>query len=92
VQDIEQKNGLLWKKCKLQTYFITGGRIDYFIVINSNKKEGFLVSSNNSILLMQPEKELFEKLEQDYKDIKCDLEEQVTIIQDIRDLRSEKIL
>jgi hypothetical protein len=35
---------------------------------------------------------LFEKLEQDYKDMKYDLEEQVTIVQDIRDSRSERVL
>jgi hypothetical protein len=34
---------------------------------------------------------LFEKLEKDYKDIKCNLEEQVTIVQDIGDSRSERV-
>jgi hypothetical protein len=34
---------------------------------------------------------LFEKLERDYKDVKYDLEEQVTIVQDIGDSRSERV-
>jgi hypothetical protein len=43
------------------------------------------------MLITEPEKELFEKLEKDYKDVKCDIEEQATIVQDIRDLRSERV-
>jgi len=34
---------------------------------------------------------MFEKLERDYKDMKCDLKEQVTIVQDIRDSRLERV-
>ena len=34
---------------------------------------------------------MFEKLERDYKDVKYDLEEQVTIVQDIGDSRSERV-
>ena len=41
--------------------------------------------------VIEPEKELFEKLERDYKDVKCDLEEQVTIVQGIGDSRSERV-
>jgi hypothetical protein len=66
--------------------------IDYFVVINNKKKGGVLEQTSDSILLTQPEKELFEKLEKDYKNIKYDLEKQVTIVQDIRDSRSERIL
>jgi hypothetical protein len=80
VKDVEQRNGLLWRECKLQTYFTAGGRIDYFVVTYNNEKEGFSGFSNDSALLMEPEKELFEKLEKDYKDVKCDLEEQVTVV------------
>jgi hypothetical protein len=36
--------------------------------------------ASNSAVLTQPKKELFKKLERDYKDIKCDLEEQATIV------------
>ncbi|KAE8443050.1 hypothetical protein EG329_002444 [Mollisiaceae sp. DMI_Dod_QoI] len=61
-----------------------------YYIIDSNKKEGFLASGNDSALLTQPEKELFEKLEQDYKDVKCNLEEQATVVQDIGDSRSER--
>jgi hypothetical protein len=61
------------------------------VVIDSNKREGFLASDNNSVLLTQPEKELFKKLEKDYKDVKCDIKEQATIVQDIGDSRSERV-
>lgn len=70
----------MWRECKLQTYFTAGGRIDYFVVTYNNAKEGFSGFSNDSALLTEPEKELFEKLEKDYKDVKCDLEEQVTVV------------
>jgi hypothetical protein len=66
--------------------------IDYFVVIDNKKKRGVLEQASDSVLLTQPEKELFKKLEKDYKNIKYDLEEQATIIQDIRDSRSEKVL
>ncbi|KAG4427113.1 hypothetical protein IFR05_017404, partial [Cadophora sp. M221] len=91
VKDAEQKNGSLWSECRLQTYFTAGGRIDYFVVRDSNKREGFLASGNDAALLTQPEKELFEKLEQDYKDVKCNLEEQAMVVQDIGDSRSERV-
>jgi hypothetical protein len=66
--------------------------IDYFVVIDNKKKGRVPKQASDSTLLTQPKKELFEKLEKDYKNIKCDLEEQVTIVQDIRDSRSEKVL
>jgi hypothetical protein len=30
--------------------------------------------------LTEPEKELFKQLEKDYKDMKCDIEEQATVV------------
>jgi hypothetical protein len=39
-----------------------------------------LASSNDAALLTQLEKELFKKLKKDYKDVKCDLKEQATIV------------
>jgi hypothetical protein len=66
--------------------------IDYFVVINNKKKRRIPEQTNNSVLLIQPEKELFEKLEKDYKNIKYDLKEQIIIVQDIRDSKSEKVL
>lgn len=65
----------LWKACTLQIYFIGYGRIDYFMIIDDKEKGGVSKQTNNSILLTQPKKELFKKLEKDYKDIKYDLEE-----------------
>jgi hypothetical protein len=41
--------------------------------------------------LTRPEKELFKKLEKDYRNMKYNLEEQVIIVQDIGDSRSERI-
>jgi hypothetical protein len=74
VKDIEQKNGSLWNEYKLQTYFTIGGRINYFIVIDeeNSRVKGI---TRGSISLIEPEKELFEKLERDYEDVKCDLKE-----------------
>jgi hypothetical protein len=82
----------VWEECKLQTYFIGYGKIDYFVVTDDKEKGGTSEHISDSVLLTQPEKELFEKLEKDYKDVKCDLEEQTTIVQDIRDSRSERVL
>jgi len=59
IKAIVHEKTILWKEVKLQTYFTGYGRIDYFIVIDSNKREGFLASGNNSTLLTQLEKELF---------------------------------
>jgi hypothetical protein len=50
-----------------------------------------LEQASDSVLLTQPEKELFKKLKEDYEDVKCDLEEQVTIVQGIGDSRSERV-
>ncbi|KAE8448571.1 hypothetical protein EG329_008996 [Mollisiaceae sp. DMI_Dod_QoI] len=66
--------------------------IKFLFPTTNNKKEGFLASGNDSALLTQPEKKLFEKLEQDYKDVKCDFEEQIIVVQDIGDLKSERVL
>jgi hypothetical protein len=61
-------------------YFTAKKRIDYFAVINNNKKKRFLAFSNNSALLIQPEKELFKQLKKDYKNIKYNFKKQVTIV------------
>jgi len=60
----------LWKEYKLQTYFIGHERIDYFIITDAKEKRGVFEQASNSLLLIQSEKELFEKLEKDYKDVK----------------------
>jgi hypothetical protein len=87
---VSHRSSPLWKKYKLQTYFTRKGLIDYFVVVERQKKKGKHIL--DSSLLKETKKVLFEKLEQDYKDMKCDLEEQATIIQDIRDSRSERVL
>jgi hypothetical protein len=84
------ESSLSWKECKLQTYFTAKGRIDYFVVVDE-KKGRVSGMARGSVSLTEPEKELFEKLEKDYKDVKCDLEEQATIVQDIGDSRSERV-
>jgi Lhr-like helicase len=81
----------LWQECRLQTYFTAGSRIDYFVVIDNKEKGGLSKQARDSTSLTQPEKELFEKLEKDYKDVNCDLDEQATIVQDIGDSRSERV-
>ena len=65
------KSNQSWKECKLQTYFITKGYINYFIVID---KENSKVARDFT-LLIEPEKELFVKLEKDYSDMKGDIKE-----------------
>jgi hypothetical protein len=42
-------------------------------------------------ILTGPETELFAKLEQDYKDVKGNLEEQASIVYDFGDSRSERV-
>jgi hypothetical protein len=54
--------------------------IDYFVIINNKKKEKVFKQTSDSVLLIQPKKELFEKLEKDYKNIKYNLKEQIIII------------
>jgi hypothetical protein len=73
----------------LQTYFTIKGWIDYFIVVD--REIGGEIAKG-SMLLIELKKELFKQLKKDYKDVKCDLKEQATIVQDIRDLRSERVL
>jgi hypothetical protein len=70
----------LWKEVKLQTYFTGHRRIDYFVMTDDKEKGEVSKQANNSAVLTQPKKELFKKLERDYKDMKCDLEEQATIV------------
>jgi hypothetical protein len=81
----------LWRECRLQTYFTAGSRIDYFTVIDNKEKGGLSKQACDSTNLTQPEKDLFEKLEKDYKDMECDLEEQASIVHDIGDSRSERV-
>jgi hypothetical protein len=50
-----------------------------------------LEPTRDSIPLTRPEKELFKKLKQDYEEMKCDLEEQAAVVQDIGDSRSEQV-
>jgi superfamily II DNA helicase RecQ len=76
----------LWEECLLQSYFTTRSRIDYFVVTKAGSEDG-----SRGVLLSQPEKDLFVKLEKDYKDIKVDIEEQAGIVYDIGDSRSERV-
>ena len=69
------KSCALWRPVKLQTYFTAFGRIDYFIVVENKDKVGGSRASTGSIPLVEPEKELFKKLEGDFNAIKCDLKE-----------------
>lgn len=84
------KSCALWRAVKLQTYFTAFGLIDYFVVVDE-ENGGVKGTARGSMPVTEPEKELFEKLEKDYKDVKCDLEEQATVVQDIGDSRSERV-
>jgi hypothetical protein len=75
---VSYKSNLLWKKYKLQIYFIKKGLIDYFVIIKYQKKKNKYTLDSG--LLKEIKKMLFEKLEQDYKNIKYNLEKQVTIV------------
>ena len=74
IKVIIYKSYALQRVVKLQTYFTAFGRIDYFVVINE-ENGGVKGTARGSMPVIEPEKELFEKLEKDYKDMKCDLEE-----------------
>jgi len=84
------KSCALWRAVKLQTYFTAFGRIDYFVVVDE-ESGGVKGTARGSMPVTEPEKELFKKLERDYKDVKCDLKEQATVVQGIRDSRSERV-
>lgn len=77
----------LWEECMLQTYFTSPGRIDYFVVVD-NKNDKKLIMLDSATPLKEEEKDLFIKLENDYQDVKGDIEKQATIVQDFGDSRS----
>ena len=83
----EHKSIPLWETCLLQTYFANNALIDYFAVITGLETP----SPGRLAVLTKPEKELFEKLEKDYKNVKDDLEEQASIVHDFGDSRSERV-
>jgi Orsellinic acid/F9775 biosynthesis cluster protein D len=86
----EHKTAALWEECTLQTYFTAKGRIDYFVVVDEDKGRVAGAGGGPGVLT-GPETELFAKLEQDYKDVKGDLEEQASIVHDFGDSRSERV-
>jgi hypothetical protein len=59
----------LWKEVKLQTYFIRHKRIDYFVITDNKERGRVFKQASNSVVLIKPKKELFKKLEKDYKNI-----------------------
>jgi hypothetical protein len=89
-----------WYYIVLQMYFTAKGRVDYFVVVgvgdDEDYKGGVAVARSGGglwpSLLTGLETELFAKLEQDYKDVEGDLEEQASIVYDFRDSRSERCL
>ncbi|KFZ24597.1 hypothetical protein V502_00922, partial [Pseudogymnoascus sp. VKM F-4520 (FW-2644)] len=87
VKAAEHKTSPLWRECTLQTYFVGRGRVKYFVVVD-NKKLGKLNTSELSTALKEEEKELFIKLEDDYQDVKGDIEKQAGIVQDFGDSQS----
>jgi hypothetical protein len=83
-------SGHSWKECKLQTYFAAKGRIDYFVVVDTEKGRA-RGTARGSPLLTEPEKELFMRLEKDYRDVKEDIGEQAGIVHDFGDFKSERV-
>jgi hypothetical protein len=65
--------------------------VDYFVVTKEEAEDGSRGVPVDSIPLSQPEKDLFIKLEKDYKDVKVDIEEQASIVYNIGDSRSERV-
>ena len=80
---------LLWKACKLQTYFTGHGRIDYFVVASSEAPTSAL-TADSAVTFSQPDKELFERLEGDFEAVKGDIEEQASVVQDF-DSKSARV-
>ena len=86
----EYEKSPLQKEYKLQTYFTRKGLIDYFIIVESPSQSSR--SKLDSTRLAETEEELFIKLEKDYSDVKVDIKEQASIVHNIRDSRSERVL
>jgi len=83
----EHKNGLLWRECKLQTYFTRKGLIDYFIVIDSGltNRMPTAADSYNTPLLTESERACFEKIQMDYQGVKEEVARQAGIVHDFED-------
>ncbi|KFY17556.1 hypothetical protein V492_00584 [Pseudogymnoascus sp. VKM F-4246] len=91
VKAAEHKTRPLWKECTLQTYFTQKGRIDYFVVVDNNKKGEKSNAQELSALLKREETALFTKLEEDYQEgVRRDIEEQASTVHDFADSRSER--
>jgi hypothetical protein len=80
----EHKRSPLWKECILQTYFTRHGRIDYFVLVSAKTESSFAVAGKQDTgpSLSQPEKKLFQKLEQDFQIANDDLEKQAGVVRD----------
>lgn len=83
----EHKSTPLWESSFLQAYFANNALAIYFVILKGVETS----DPAHSTLLTKAEKDLFVKVEKDYADVKCDLEEQLTTVQDIGDSRSERV-
>jgi hypothetical protein len=86
----EHDVALLWQECRLQTYFTVKGRINYFVVTDDNKNSRVPEQASDSVLLTQPEKKLFDKLNKNYTDVKQNLKKQASIVHDFK-AKSKKV-
>lgn len=59
---------------------------------DDKKKRGVFEQASDLVFLIQLEKVLFEKLEQDCKNVARDLKEQASVIYNFRDFRSKRVL
>jgi hypothetical protein len=83
----EHKSTPLWESCLLQTYFANNALVIYFAVLKGRETP----DPGHSTVLTKPEEDFFVKLEQDYKEVKGDIEEQASIVYDFGDSRSERV-
>lgn len=88
----EHQASSLWQECRLQSYFTTGNRVDYFVVADNIEKGRVLESSSDATDWTKAKKELFVKLEKDYKDVKGDIKEQASIVYNFKNSKSERML
>jgi hypothetical protein len=75
----------LYKECKLQTYFIAKGLIDYFVVVDNNRSKEHTFAAANEPILTKGEKACFERIEVDYEKIKEEIAKEAGIVHDFKD-------
>jgi hypothetical protein len=96
----------LWQACQLQTYFTSGGRIDYFEVTGPAAASDGQGSGSNSgsrplttttatatatATATTAQQALFASIEQDARTIQQDVDREAAVIQDLNASRTERV-